>query len=525
MYMKSRKKGWECTARSFSVVAVSVAFFAGGSPGRGQSRSSDPVASGIQALKGGEFTHAEEIFAELVKLSPSGENIAYLAMAEAGLGNLGQAIVHFQQSIRLGNNSAPVHYNLGIAYLKSGRQEEGIRELRAAITRDQRFVPARYPLGVALLQKGRPREALPYLAQATELLPHDVDDKAALQTADRAVGAIPNSPRLAVALAGLCLQHGQARRARQLLEDANASDPRNPSIALLLARVSLQIGEPKEALAVLENVPPEAGAPGEVMLLKGEARALAGDFALAEVDLGEALNADPGSLRYLMANAWLQQLEGHYQEALATLNNARKLDEHTPFIPYRMALSYYFLHLNERALEACEDAIRLDPHYPPTHFLLGTIKLQEKEFQGAQQALRQAIRLRPGVGLFHLVLGVALYRAGALTDSRNELGRALTLAPEVPQSYFYRGQIFALEGQRRKAIADLETAVALEPHFKEAYAKLAQLYAAEGQSQKAAEASAKDAAEFQSDLSDDDRMMQQLRRLPATVGGLGLDIR
>jgi len=71
----------------------------------------------------------------------------------------------------------------------------------------------------------------------------------------------------------------------------------------------------------------------------------------------------------------------------------------------------------------------------------------------------------------------------------------------------------------------LETAVALEPHFKEAYAKLAQLYAAEGQSRKAAEASAKDAAEFQSDLSDDDRMMQQLRRLPATVGGLGLDIR
>ena len=229
MYMKSRKKGWEGTARSFSVVAVSVAFFAGGSPGRGQSRSSDTVASGIQALKGGEFTHAEEIFAELVKLSPSGENIAYLAMAEAGLGNLGQAIVHFQQSIRLGNNSAPVHYNLGIAYLKSGRQQEGIRELRAAITRDQRFVPARYPLGVALLQKGRPREALPYLEQATELLPHEVDvwanlvrtqfeigdDKAALQTADRAVGAIPNSPRLAVALAGLCLQHGQARRARQ----------------------------------------------------------------------------------------------------------------------------------------------------------------------------------------------------------------------------------------------------------------------------------------------------------------------
>src|SRR5207247_17025 len=168
-------------------------------------------------------------------------------MAEAGAGNLAQAIGHFQRSIRLGNNSASIHYNLGIACLQAGRREEGIRELRTALARDGKFLPARYPLGIALLGEGRAREALPYLTEETK-------------TAHR----------------------------------------RGARVALRWARVSWQVGEPKEALAVLENVPAVAGAPGEVMLLRGEARALAGDFALAEVDLAAARDADPQNRRYLI---------------------------------------------------------------------------------------------------------------------------------------------------------------------------------------------------------------------------------
>ena len=67
---------------------------------------------------------AQQIFAQLVKDAPSAENLGYLAMAEAGAGNLAQAIGHFQRSIRLGNNWASVHYNLGIACLQAGRRED-----------------------------------------------------------------------------------------------------------------------------------------------------------------------------------------------------------------------------------------------------------------------------------------------------------------------------------------------------------------------------------------------------------------
>src|SRR5437773_1876944 len=523
--------------RMRSAVLILALLLAVAGTGLSQQSVNRIVGEGIEALKAGEFVRAQQIFAQLVKDAPSAENLGYLAMAEAGAGNLAQAIGHFQRSIRLGNNSASVHYNLGMACLQAGRREEGIRELRTALAWDGKFLPARYPLGIALLEEGRAREALPYLTEATKASPQRVDvwanllraqfevgdHLAALQTTERAMRSLPNDPRLAVALANLCLRHGELPKTRSLLEEANAANPREASVALLLARVSLQIGEPKEALAVLENVPPEAGAPGEVMLLKGEARALAGDLALAEVDLAAARDADPQNLRYLIAYAWLQQREGHYKEALTTLKSAQEFT--TPAIPFRAAVSYFYLGLNAQAAQACEDALRIDPDFSEAYLLLGVVRLQQQDFQGAQPTFQRAASLKPDFALFHILLGVAFYKRAHLQQSARELNRALALDPQAAPAYFYRAQVLAIQGEQRKAIADLETAVALNPHYRKAYAELARLYSAAGQPERAAAALAKESAELRRKESEDNRMFNQLQDFPDVIGGLGLDTR
>ena len=157
--------------RMRSAVLILALLLAVAGTGLSQQSVNRIVGEGIEALKAGEFVRAQQIFAQLVKDAPSAENLGYLAMAEAGAGNLAQAIGHFQRSIRLGNNSASVHYNLGMACLQAGRREEGIRELRTALAWDGKFLPARYPLGIALLEEGRAREALPYLTEATKASP------------------------------------------------------------------------------------------------------------------------------------------------------------------------------------------------------------------------------------------------------------------------------------------------------------------------------------------------------------------
>jgi len=482
----------------------------------------------MRALKAGEFAQARRILSEVVKHSPSAENISYLAMAEAGTGDLVRAIADFQRSIRLGSDSAGVHYNLGIAYLKSGGPEDGIRELRVALARDPEYQSPMYALGVALLDAGRPSEAVPYLEQARTLSPHDAEiwanlvraqfelgnSSAVLKTIDQAVRSIPGDARLLVTLADFCLQHGQVQKARSMLEDANQAEPRDPTIALSLARVCLQAGEPKEALAVLKDVPPEAGRPGETMFLRGEAQALTENFLVAEVDLSAAVEADPGNVEYLIAYAWLKQLELQYDEALKILDRAHELDAQLPAIPYRVAVNYFSLGKFPETIKACQEAIQLAPGYAEAYMIMGVAELQKKDFSAAEVAFRHAVTLKANTEQFHLLLGVALYKNDKFEESLEELNQTLILDSQSAYAYFYRAQVLAHGGERRKAIADLETAVSLQPHYRKAYAELARLYAADGQREKAVAALAKERAEVHRDEDENERMLQQVRPLP-----------
>jgi tetratricopeptide (TPR) repeat protein len=495
---------------------------------RGGQSTNVALEDGIRALKAGEFAQARRILSEVAKLSPSAENISYLAMAEAGTGDLAQAIADFQHSIRLGNDSAGVHYNLGIAYLKSGQPEDGIRELRLALARDPKYPAPAYPLGAALLDIGRPREAVPYLEQARTQSPRNAEiwasliraqfeignSTAALQAVDQAVQAIPGDARLLVTLADLCLQHGQAQKARFLLENANEVDPREPSIALALARVSLQVGEPKEALFVLRDLPSEAGKPGETMFLRGEARALTENLVVADSDLSAAVEADPQNVDYLIAYAWVKQLELNYQEALTILDKARALNAQVPAIHYRAAVNYFSLGKFTETIKACEETIQLAPSYAEAHMLMGVVELQKKDFGPAEVDFRHAVTLRPGVPEFHLLLGVALYKNDKFEESRKELTRAMDLNPQSAYTYFYRAQVLAHDGERQKAIADLETAVALQPHYRKAYTELARLYAVDGQREKAAAALAKEKTLVHRDEDENARLLQEVGTLP-----------
>lgn len=472
----------------------------------------------ISAFEDGDFARAQQLFSRLVKQDPSAANFNYLAMAERSAGNIKQAIIDFRRSIQLGNASAIVHYNLGLAYLQDRQVELGIRELRRAIARDPRLKAARYNLAVALLDAGRASEAIPYLNEARKESPcapeiwanlvraefEAGDANAAVHAADEAVRATPNDVRLIVTLADVCYRHHETQKARHLLEGATELMPDDPDVKLLIVKVSLQVGEPIEALAVLKDVPADRGSPGELQFMRGLALALLGNLMGATGELSTAVHADPHNVEYSIAYAWLYQLEGRHDQALLALNKAQELDPQMPMIPYRKAVSYFFLRQYPQTADSCQEAIRLDPHYDPAYLLLGIAKLEQGDFNAAQAALRKAVILQPGTALFHRELGVALFKGGSLTGSKKELDEALTIDPESAQAYFWRAQVLASQGNRRKAIADLETAIALQPHYANAYSELAQLYSADGQLQKAAAILAK-RKELKGPISPDDR--------------------
>jgi len=463
---------------------------------------------GLQAYKAHDFARAQEILGVLVKRDPSARNFNLLAMSESAGGKLDQAIAHFRRSIELGNNSATIHYNLGLSYLQRHNSALGAREIQKALSMDPKLESARYTLAVVLLEAGRSQEALPHLLELREESPCDDamwsnliraqfdagKTQAALNTIDEATRGMARDVPLLVTVAALCARYHQPQKTRYLLESANELRPDDPDIKLLLAKASLEANEPIEAFTVLKDVPDSSGAPGVVSYTRGLALALTGQEEAAEKELSAAVESAPQSAHYLVALAWVYQLEDHQEKALTELEKALKRDPHTAVVPYRMAVSSFLLRRYDQAVQYCNQVLGLSPRYHPAYLLLGMAYLEQGDPHEAEAAIQQAIKLAPATALYHRELGVVLLKGGHLAHSKKELDQAVTLDPKGAQAYFWRARSLARLGNEQAALRDLETTVALQPDNRDAYSELARLYAKAGQIQKADDAIAKEKA-------------------------------
>jgi tetratricopeptide (TPR) repeat protein len=456
---------------------------------------------GIQAMRAHDFAAARQTFLQLVDREPSAENYDFLATAEAAAGQAEPAIAHFQKSIQLGNRTAIVHYSLGILEMQVHHVDAAKAAFQKAVDLDPHYLPARYGLGVALLGSGHPQQAAAVMEKTLEQTPHEArfwallvsaqfaagDSPKAIASTQKAGQDFPDEPRLDVTLATICLRYQAVQRARELLEDANELMPKDSEVALLLAKASLMAGEPVEALAVLQGMEPADQKNTKRMIMMGQAKALLGDLNSAADDLQMALKDSPQDPECLAAYAWLQDLQGHFEDSISTLTKARSVLPRAPWVPYRMAVSYYFLGKYEQTEIACQETLQLDPKYAPAYLLRGIAKLNEKQYEAARIDIAKAVDLAPDNPLFHRQLGVALYEGGKTVLAIEQFDFALRRNPKDAEGYFWRAKSLKAQGEREKAIADLSMAIELKPGYADVYTELAQLYTETGRPSRAAE--------------------------------------
>ncbi len=90
------------------------------------------------------------------------------------------AATHFRASLRLNNDSAPTHYNLGLALSMLRQYTEATREYEAAVQLDPNHADAHNNLGAMLHVAGRLDEAAPHYRRAFELRPENADARSNL---------------------------------------------------------------------------------------------------------------------------------------------------------------------------------------------------------------------------------------------------------------------------------------------------------------------------------------------------------
>ena len=84
-----------------------------------------------------------------------------------------EAMVHFQNSLRIEPNQAPILSCLGVFFLELGQANESLAHLQKAVDLEPNFADAHFNLGNTYLELGQAKEALSHYGRALEIAPDD----------------------------------------------------------------------------------------------------------------------------------------------------------------------------------------------------------------------------------------------------------------------------------------------------------------------------------------------------------------
>ncbi|MDQ1474347.1 MAG: hypothetical protein QOJ99_5827 [Bryobacterales bacterium] len=227
---------------------------------------------------------------------------------------------------------------------------------------------------------------------------------------------------------GAALAHeGQYAKAIEQYKKALALNPAHPPALMNLALAHYKTGHAFEARSELNAVRPLIPGNMQVTLLLADCNIQLGDYAQA-VELLEPLDvsgADP-MLSYLLGTALIRSNQ------------------------------------NERGSKVL-DRIMRSGDSAQARFLLGTAKMQAKDYAGAATDLAKAVELQPDLPEVHAYLGLALLDTGETDQAEKAYRRELEINPN---SFLATLQLGVLEKQRQKfeaARSLFEKALALRP--------------------------------------------------------------
>ena len=120
------------------------------------------------------------------------------------------------------------------------------------------------------------------------------------------------------------------------------------------------------------------------------------NWAAAEREFQRAIALNP---RYPTAHHWyaLSCLTpmARLDEALDEILLAQSLDPVSPIIARDLATVYFYRRDYDAALEQCDHAIELNPHFSPAYLTLGLVQEQREDYDESEAAFQRAVHLSP----------------------------------------------------------------------------------------------------------------------------------
>jgi len=137
-------------------------------------RLADTLALAIHYHESGELQMAARYYRQVLAEDPEHADALYrLGGICLALRQFDEAVVNFQQLLRLWPNEAAVHSDLGIGLARLGKLDEAVASFRKAVSLNPQYAEAYNSLGIALAEQGQYDEAVGCYQQALALKSHN----------------------------------------------------------------------------------------------------------------------------------------------------------------------------------------------------------------------------------------------------------------------------------------------------------------------------------------------------------------
>jgi DNA-binding winged helix-turn-helix (wHTH) protein/tetratricopeptide (TPR) repeat protein len=182
------------------------------------------------------------------------------------------------------------------------------------------------------------------------------------------------------------------------------------------------------------------------------------DWAQAEVEYRRACELNP---RYASARhwyAWFLMAQTRFDEALAEISLAQKLDPGSLTLATALGLPFYFRREYAQAEERYREALEMDADFTLAHYYLGTALLQLGRYGEAISSLRKvkAVDYQQQVTA---QLGCAYARAGRRTEALGVLRELRAMRQRGYVSPYMEALVYAALGEQDEAAGWLERAL------------------------------------------------------------------
>src|SRR5258708_10581053 len=169
----------------------------------------------------------------------------------------------------------------------------------------------------------------------------------------------------------------------------------------------------------------------------------------------------------IRANLFLQAKR--YQEALANINQAIRLDPDDASNYNGKGLVFSELKRYEEALPAFEQAIQLNPYFTNAYMNKGFALYNLKRYEEALPTFERAIQLEPANAIAYNLKGLVLNNLIRYQEALAAYEQAIRLDPNFAVAYSNKGLSLMKLQRHEEALAAFEQAIRLNPNLAVAY--------------------------------------------------------